>query len=453
MKFQNQDAEHTLLGEILLDSERILPKITDIVGVRDFTDNRYARIYEAFLQLFEQHTAIDVLTLSENLRQRGFLDMVGGGAALTALTNDIVGPQNAVEHAQIIAEMALRRRLDSTADAIKESLKKDDNIDAVLHRAEVSVFNVNKDRIQENSMSLGDILNETLNRMDMVQSGQLKRGIPTGYREMDNILTGFQDSDLIIIAARPAMGKTAYALNIARNVAIKQNVPTLVFSLEMDKAQLVDRLLSMETSIPTDRLRSGIMEQQEVDRVTDVMGRISTAPLYIDDTPSVTIQSLRSRARRENHLHHLGLIIVDYLQLMSGGQKKGRSDQNREQEIAEISRGLKIIARELNVPVVALSQLSRQVEARTPQIPQLSDLRESGSIEQNADIVAFLYRDDYYNLDSPRKNMTDLLIRKHRNGRIGSVEMYFDRGSQLFRGISTGNAVDSTIDNLPPFFV
>lgn len=436
MDFSNTEAEYSLLGEILIDPGRVLPKVMDIITVRDFTDKRWARVYESFLLLQESQTAIDVVTVAENLRVRGWLEFVGDVAAIAGLTDNAVSVTNASEHAEILAQMSLRRKLDATADAIKENLKKEPNIDAALHRAEVSIFDVNKARAQENTASLGEILDETVTRMEAIQNGTLTRGVSTGYREVDRILTGLQKSDLIILAARPAMGKTAYSLNLARNVAILQNVPTLFFSLEMSKDQLVDRLLAMETGISTERLRTGLLSPEESAQLMEVMGRLSTAPLYIEDTPNATIQTLRTRARREDHLHHLGLIVVDYLQLMSGLNRKGRQD-NREQEIAEISRGLKIIARELNVPVVALSQLSRLVEARTPQIPQLSDLRESGSIEQNADIVAFLYRDDYYNLDTPRKNMTDLLIRKHRNGRIGSVEMYFDRTTQRFHGVST----------------
>lgn len=436
MEFSNTDAEHSLLGEILIDAERVLPTVMDIISVRDFTDTRYARIYESFLLLLEGKIAIDAVTLTENLRARGFLEHVGGVAALITLTSGAAGSTNAGEHANILAELSLRRRLDKTADAIKDNLKTETDIDAVLHRTEVAVLDVNKARVQDASASLGEILGETVTRLEQLENGTLSRGIPTGYREVDRILTGLQKSDLIILAARPAMGKTAYALNLARNVAITQQIPTLFFSLEMSKDQLVDRLLSMETGISTERLRSGRIAPEESFHLMETVGRLSTLPLYVEDNPNATIQTLRARARQEDRRHHLGLIIVDYLQLMSGLNRKGRQD-NREQEIAEISRGLKILARELQVPVLALSQLSRQVESRTPQIPQLSDLRESGSIEQNADIVAFLYRDDYYKQDSARPNLTDLLIRKHRNGRIGSVELYFDRPTQRFYGLSS----------------
>lgn len=436
MDLRNADAERSLLGAILIDAERVLLKITDILDPADFSQIRHQHIYEAFIALYGERKSIDIVTLSERLKIKGFLEDIGGNEYIVDLASELVTTANVVEYAQIVSDLAARRKLIATIAAITEETSIEESVDALIQKAETAIFAVGKMRVKDSTSSLAEILSETMTRMDALQGGTLKRGMSTGYREVDHILTGLQNSDLIIIAARPAMGKTAYALNLARNIAINQRISTLVFSLEMSKDQLVDRLLSMETGISTERLRSGQLNEGEMSSIMDTMGKLGDSPLYIDDTPNVTIQTLRTRARREAHKHHLGLIIVDYLQLMSGLNKKGRSD-NREQEISEISRGLKIIARELNVPVVALSQLSRQVEARSPQIPQLSDLRESGSIEQNADIVAFLYRDDYYNLDSPRQNMTDLLIRKHRNGRIGSVEMYFDRTTQTFRGVNT----------------
>jgi replicative DNA helicase len=435
MQFTNAEAEHNIIGAILIDPDRALPKVTDIVTPQDFSDAKYARMYQGFLALYGDHKKIDVLTLAEWLKRKNLLDAVGGPAALTEITNDILSNSHVVEHARIVADLAARRKLLATTEAINQAAETEDNVDSLLQKAEAAIFAVAHKRSDDDSISLADVLGQTLDRIEATQTGDIPRGVSTGYREVDHILTGLQKSDLIILAARPAMGKTAYALNLARSVGVVQNVPTLIFSLEMSRDQLVDRLLAMETGLPTERLRYGKLEQAELELVTDTMAMLSEAPIYIDDAPNMTIQKLRNRARREHHRHPLGLIIVDYLQLMSGLGRK--SDANREQEIAEISRGLKIIARELHVPVVALSQLSRLVESRNPQIPQLSDLRESGSIEQNADIVAFLYRDDYYNMDSSRKNMTDLLIRKHRNGRIGSVELYFDRRTQRFRGVTT----------------
>lgn len=424
----------SLLGSLLIDPEHVLPKVADLLEPSDFSQPAHQHIYQATMELYGERKELDVLTLSETLQRQGYLDLIGGAAYLTLLTNAVPTVTHASDYARIVADFSTKRRLLSTTAAINDATANEGDIDSLLAKAESAIFAVGKRRVKQNTESLSDILTQTLSRMEQAQNGTLVRGVSTGYQEADGILTGLQNSDLIVIAARPAMGKTAFALNLARNVGIMQNVPTLIFSLEMSKDQLVDRLLSMETSIPTDRLRGGMVTTEEMDKVVNTMGILADAPVYIDDTPNVTIQMLRARARREDHLHHLGLIIVDYLQLMSGMAKRGQT--NREQEIAEISRGLKIIARELNIPVIALSQLSRMVETRTPQIPQLSDLRESGAIEQNADIVAFLYRDDYYNPDTLRQNMTDLIIRKHRNGRIGSVEFYFDKAHQRFRGMT-----------------
>jgi replicative DNA helicase len=285
-----------------------------------------------------------------------------------------------------------------------------------------------------------DILADSFERLDGLHKDKgALRGIPTGYKDLDNLLAGFQRSDLLILAARPSMGKTALSLNLAQNVAVNSGLSVLMFSLEMSKEQLVDRLLAMESGVDAWALRTGKLTDNDFERLGEAMGTLSEAKIYIDDTPGITVSDLRTKARREAHTQKLGLIIVDYLQLMSGGSKFG-SEGNRVQEISEISRGLKGIARELNVPLVALSQLSRSVESRQPKIPQLADLRESGSIEQDADVVAFLYREDYYEPDSERKNIMDVLIKKHRNGPTGGVELYFDREKQRIRSLDTGHS-------------
>jgi replicative DNA helicase len=283
-------------------------------------------------------------------------------------------------------------------------------------------------------------LAESFERLDDLHKDKNKlRGVPTGYRDLDNILAGLQRSDLFIIAARPSMGKTAFVLNLAHKVATQAKEAVLVFSLEMSKEQLVDRLLAMESGVDAWALRTGKLTDDDFERLGEAMGTLSEAKIYIDDTPGITVSDLRTKARREAHTQQIGLIVVDYLQLMSGGSKFG-GDGNRVQEISEISRGLKGIARELNVPLIALSQLSRSVESRSPKIPQLADLRESGSIEQDADVVAFLYREEYYEPDSERKNIMDVLIKKHRNGPTGGVELYFDREKQRIRSLDSGHA-------------
>ena len=278
-------------------------------------------------------------------------------------------------------------------------------------------------------------MSESFDRLDELHKDKGKiRGIPTGYKDLDNILAGLQRSDLFILAARPSMGKTALALNIAHNISLQAKESVLIFSLEMSKEQLVDRLLAIESGVDAWALRTGNLTDSDFEKIGQAMGSLSEAQIFIDDSPNITISDLRTKARREAHQHPIGLIIVDYLQLMSGGSRYG-GDGNRVQEISEISRGLKGIARELNIPLMGLSQLSRSVESRSPQIPQLADLRESGSIEQDADVVAFIYREDYYNPNSERKNLTDILIKKHRNGPTGAVELYFDKDKQKFRSL------------------
>lgn len=433
MVLHDYEAEASLLGCILVDPDTFV-KVGDTIAANDFYDQRHRRIYQAISELSSVGSPLDILVLTDKLKVDAALDIVGGAAYLSQLSNFVPTGYRSEEYAKIVKNYAIRRKLRATVKAVDEAVDSAEDVDVLLSKAEAAIYAVGKSQDKQQVSSLAEVLEAALGRVKTAQKGDLPLGTSTGYGEMDQILTGFQKSDLVILAARPSMGKTAFALNIARNVAIYQDVPTLIFSLEMSKEQLVDRIISMETGVPTDRLRSGNLSDGESRRLTNTVAAISEAPLYIDDTPSATIQKLRTRARREDHLHHLGLIIIDYLQLMGGQNNK---NSNREQEISEISRGLKVLARELNVPVIALSQLSRQVEARTPSIPQLSDLRESGSIEQNADVVAFLYRDDYYNQDTLRRNMTDVLIRKHRNGRIGSVELYFDKLHQRFRGVTT----------------
>jgi replicative DNA helicase len=429
------ETEQSLLGAILLDPSRVLPLIADKVAITDFVETSHRHVYKAILALYEARTDIDVITLSIELRAKGALDAVGGSSYLVELQSFTPTSYHAESYATSLMADALKRKIKATAQAIEAAVDTDKDADLLLQQAEGAIFAIGKERTKDAVENIGTILATTITRIETAQAGNGPTGVSTGYREMDAILTGLMPSDLIVLAARPSMGKTAFALNLAAHVGIAQDVPTLIFSLEMGREQLVDRLVSMETGIPTERLRTGKLSASETKLLRNTAAVLSEAPVYIDDTPNLTVSALRTRARREDHLHKLGLIVVDYLQLMSGGGKLG-SHSNREQEISEISRGLKIVARELRIPVIALSQLSRQVESRDVKIPQLSDLRESGSIEQNADIVAFLYRDDYYNTDSKRKNMTDVLIRKHRNGRLGAVELYFDREHQKFRGVS-----------------
>lgn len=434
---QNSDAEASLLGAVLIDSDAIV-KIADLVKPEDFYEERHRRIYEAILQLYEKRSPIDVLTLSDQLKGTGFLEPVGGASYLTQLTNFVPTAAHVENYAEIVAQKSLRRRLiRASQDIIDLGHDESRNLQELIEEAETKLFNVSQQHVKQDIVSLETVLAESFDRLDELHRDKGKiRGVPTGFKDLDKILAGLQRSDLFILAARPSMGKTALALNLAHNVAVKADQPVLVFSLEMSKEQLVDRMLAMESGVDAWALRTGNLNDADFEKIGQAMGTLSEAQIFIDDSPGITVSDLRTKARREAHVRPLGLIVVDYLQLMSGGHKFG-GDGNRVQEISEISRGLKGIARELNVPLVALSQLSRSVESRSPQIPQLSDLRESGSIEQDADVVAFIYREDYYNPETERRNITDILIKKHRNGPTGNVELFFDKEKQRFRSLDT----------------
>jgi replicative DNA helicase len=429
---QNVEAEKSLLGAILIDSDAVV-KVADTLQVRDFYDDRHARIYEAMITLYEKHKPIDVLTLSEQLSNTGMIDLIGGPSYLTELTNFVPTSAHAEQYAEIVAQKATRRRLIKASQAItKLGFNESESLQDLIESAEATLFEVSEQHIKQDISSIESVLSASFDRLDELHRDKGKlRGVSTGFRDLDNVLAGFQPSDLIILAARPSMGKSALALNFAHNVATKSDMPVLVFSLEMSKEQLVDRMLAAEAGVDSWNLRTGNLTDSDFEKIGQAMGTLSEAKIYFDDSSGITINDMRTKARREAHRHPLGLIIVDYLQLMSGGSRFG-GDGNRVQEISEISRGLKSIARELRVPVLALSQLSRSVENRSPQIPQLADLRESGSIEQDADVVAFIYREDYYNPETENKNITKILIRKHRNGPTDDVDLYFDRQKQKF---------------------
>lgn len=434
---QNAEAEASLLGALLIDSDAIV-KVADSVSSRDFFDKRHERIYGAIIELYEQHRAIDVLTLADQLKNMGYLESIGGPSYLTELTNFVPTAAHVEQYADIVAQKALRRRLISASKEIT-GLGYDESkqLRELIEEAETRLFEVSQQHLSQDVISLETILAESFDRLDDLHKDKEKiRGVPTGFKDLDNTLAGFQKSDLIVLAARPSMGKTALALNFAHNVAVQSRLPVLIFSLEMSKEQLVDRLLSMESGVDAWALRTGNLTDSDFEKIGQAMGTLSETQIFIDDSPGITISDLRTKARREAHKRPLGLIIVDYLQLMSGGSRYG-ADGNRVQEISDISRGLKGVARELNVPILALSQLNRSVENRNPQIPQLADLRESGSIEQDADVVAFIYREEFYNPETDRKKLTDIFIKKHRNGPIGAVELYFENEKQRFRSVDT----------------
>jgi replicative DNA helicase len=420
---QNIDAEKSLLGSVLIDEET-LADITEHVTLKDFYEKRHGMIYDAMMRLYEKRKPVDLLTLTDELKRKKELEEVGGSAYLTELTNYVPTSAHAESYAEIVAQKAVRRRLIRASGEISEmGFDEESSTQELLQQAEAELFAVSDQSLKQDLVSIETILTDSFDRMEELHrnKGQL-RGVRTGYRDLDNMTAGLQRSDLIILAARPAMGKTTLVTNLAYNVATIAKQSVLFFSLEMSKEQLVDRMLADASGVDAWNIRTGNLSEDDFSKLSDAMGEMAEAPIYIDDTPGVTVLEMRTKARRAAHDAPLGLIIIDYLQLMQGS---GRDKGNRVQEVSEISRGLKLLARELNVPVIALSQLSRSVESRTPQIPQLSDLRESGSIEQDADIVMFIYREAYYNPDTDRENITDLIIAKHRNGPTGKVELYF----------------------------
>lgn len=420
---QNLDAEKSLLGAVLIDEET-LADISEHVSVRDFYDKRHAAIFGGMTRLYERHKPVDLLTLTDELMKKDELDAIGGSAYLTELTNYVPTAAHAEAYAEMVAQKAVRRRLIKASGEISElGFNEDTTTQELLERAEAELFSVSDQSLKQDLVSIETILTESFDRMEELHRNKgALRGVRTGWRDLDNMTAGLQRSDLIILAARPAMGKTTLVTNLAYNVATVAKKSVLFFSLEMSKEQLVDRMLADASGVDAWNIRTGNLSDDDFSKLSEAMGEMAEAPIYLDDTPGLTVLEMRTKARRAAHEAPLGLIIIDYLQLMQGS---GKDSSNRVQEVSEISRGLKLIARELNVPVIALSQLSRSVENRSPQIPQLSDLRESGSIEQDADIVMFIYREAYYNPETERENITDLIIAKHRNGPTGKVELYF----------------------------
>lgn len=420
---QNINAERSLLGSILIDDE-VIVDVADKISSTDFYEPGHQLIYEAMVRLYQKHSPVDILTLSNELKSTKRIDDVGGLEYLSDLTNYVPSAAHAIEYASIVREASIRRNLTKAGERITNlAFKTDQDVQQVLSLAEASLYAVNQESQQTEMQSMESLLSDAFEKMTYLHQNKDKlRGVQTGFKDLDKMTAGLQKSDLIILAARPAMGKSTLAQNIAFNVAMREKKTVLFFSLEMSNAQVVDRMISEASGVDSWNIRTGNLTQEDFSKISDAMGEMSEAPIKFIDKPGLTVLEMKVLAQREAHKGNLGLIIVDYLQLMSGSKSYG---DNRVQEISEISRGLKLIARELDVPVIALSQLSRSVEQRPDKRPMLSDLRESGSIEQDADIVMFVYREDYYNPDTERKHITDLIIGKHRNGPVGTVELYF----------------------------
>ena len=432
----NSEAEQAFLGALLIDKDAVL-KIADIISPEDFYSDKHRLIFESMLDLYQQRDPIDVLSLSNRLTEKKTLENIGGKSYLITLANAVPTAANIVSYANIIQKKATLRRLIQAAHNILSIATQDsDEISDQLDESERALFSVSQKHLKQNFTPISDILTDAFDRIDEIhrEAGKL-RGIPTGFVDLDNLLGGLQSADLFILAARPSMGKTSLVLDIARQVAVTERIPVGIFSLEMSRDQLVDRLLCSQAGVDLWRMRTGHLsdspERDDFPRIGQAMGILSEAPLFIDDTAMTNVMEIRTKARRLQMEHGLGLIIIDYLQLMEGRA----GTENRVQEIAQISRALKGLARELNVPVIALSQLSRAVEAQNVPIPKLSHLRESGSIEQDADVVAFIYREEYYQPESDRKNIADIFIAKHRNGPTGKIELYFDMKKASFSNL------------------
>ncbi|HEX2185124.1 MAG TPA: replicative DNA helicase [Chloroflexota bacterium] len=418
---QNIEAEQSVLGSILIDRDAIV-RVAGFLRPEDFYREAHRLIYQAALDLFERREPADFVLLCDELEQRSRLDQVGGPAYLTSLINMVPTAVNVEYYGHIVERCAILRRLISAGGQIA-GVAYDLQHDAELavDKAEQILFSLTQRRRAQEFVPISQVLENYFDQIDYIHQNKGKTfGVPTGFKKLDEITGGLQRSDLIILAARPGMGKTSFALNIASHAALKNHITVGIFSLEMSRDQLVQRLICSEAGIDSHRLRTGFIEEGEWAKIAQAIGELSEAPVFIDDTPGISIMELRTKARRLQAEHDLGFIIVDYLQLM-----QGRRTENRVQEVSDISMGLKALARELNVPVLAASQLSRAVEQRPGNRPQLSDLRESGSIEQDADIVMFIYREEQYDRETPRKGIADVIVAKHRNGPLADIELVF----------------------------
>ncbi|MDA1334630.1 MAG: replicative DNA helicase [bacterium] len=430
----SKEAEMAVLGSIMLDKTAII-KILDVLRSDDFYFSEHGVIYTAMQDLFEKNAPIDILSVQEYLSEQGKLERIGNASYLAGLVNSVSSPANIVHFATLINKKRVMRDLISASYHIGElGYQEDQDVGVLLDEAERKIFGISQESLKQKFAPVKNSLAEAWERIDNLHKGKgSARGVPTGFEKIDNMLSGFQKSDLIILAARPSLGKTSLALDIARHVAVNEKIPVGIFSLEMSTSQLVDRFIAAEANVDLWKLRTGRLSENSNDfeRINDALSRLAEAPIYIDDEATANILQMRAMARRLKVEANLGLIVIDYLQLM---QPRTSSD-NMVQQITEISRSLKQLARELDVPVLALSQLSRAVEQRHPPIPRLSDLRESGSIEQDADVVMFIYREDKAKRESARPNVAEILIEKHRNGPTGMVELYFNQEKASFSSL------------------
>lgn len=438
---QNIEAEQSVLGSLMIDKDAII-KIADFLSPEDFYKNAHAEIYQAMLDIYNNREPIDILSLSARLEEIGQLEKIGGRSYLTTLANSVPTSSHVVHYAKIVQKKSTLNRLIKAATEIAQmGYEEGEEIQKILDAAESKLYNVSQQFLKSQFSSIKDLLSEAFDRIDELHrdSGKL-RGLPTGFYELDQKLAGLQKSNLLILAARPSMGKTSLALDIARKIAVEQKIPVGIFSLEMSKEELVDRMLCAEADVDMWKMRTGKLSDREdfsgesdFSKIGHAMGKLAEAKIFIDDSPTANVMEIRTKARRLQSEHEVGFIVLDYLQLMDSASAS--SADNRVQVVSEVSRGLKAVARELNIPLMALSQLSRNVENRPTSIPKLADLRESGSIEQDADVVLFIYREEMYKKDTARPHIADIYIAKHRNGPTGMTELFFDETKASFKNL------------------
>jgi replicative DNA helicase len=438
---QNLEAEQSILGGILLDNQA-LNNVLEILSANDFYSDVHRKIFAAVLDLSEKNEPCDVVTLSNNLKDKKQLDQIGGRVYLASLVDNVPSAANIAYYSKIVKEKAvLRGLIDAATGILNKSYNMSADIDTVLDEAEHAIFEISENKVRPSFYPFKTLIKEGIKTIEkLYERKELVTGVPSGFEKMDELTSGLQKSDLIIIAGRPSMGKTAFALDIAKHAALESGIPVAIFSLEMSKEQLAIRMLASEAKVDSQRIRKGFLGETDWPKLITAASKLSESQIFIDDTAAITVLEMKAKARRLKADTGLGLVIIDYLQLMRSGGFK----DSREQEISEISRSLKALAKELSVPVIALSQLNRKVEDRTNKRPQMADLRESGAIEQDADLIAFIYRDEVYNRseDNPEKGIAEIIIGKQRNGPTGIVKLAFLEKYTSFENLARGDSAN-----------
>ncbi|MDD4909597.1 MAG: replicative DNA helicase [Candidatus Omnitrophica bacterium] len=430
---QNLEAEMAVLGSMLLSEEAIMVSI-EILDRGIFYDSKHQKVYEAIIELFNQEKAADVVTVCDELKRKGMLEDIGGASYIAELANSVPTAANVAHYAKIVKDKGILRELiNRGTQIVNEATEAQENTDQIVDHAERLIYEISERRITGGSLPIRSIIHDTIEKIDtLYQKKEHVTGIPTGFIHLDRQTAGMQPSDLIVIAARPSMGKSALAISMADHIGVEKKMPLVIFSLEMSREQLVQRLLCAHARVDAHNVRTGYLSTSDWPKLTAAAGKLSQSPIYIDDTPAMSVIEIRAKARRMKLHHDIKFVIVDYLQLMRGSA----GSENRQQEISDISRSLKALARELSIPVVAISQLSRAVEARPGHRPQLSDLRESGAIEQDADVVILLYREDYYSQETENKGVTEINIAKQRNGPVGTIKLTFIKEYMKFESLA-----------------